>query len=82
MIGKAAFDVLDWLRDDDPLKRKQALARRVHAGAYDRAAGNREGETGGNKSPAVEPAKAKRLGETRAFAENHEVAEMALSALL
>ena len=59
MIGetlfKAAFDVLDRLPEDQ----RQALARRVHAGAYDRAAGNGEGERGEGKSPAVEPPKAK-----------------------
>jgi hypothetical protein len=32
----AAFDVLDRLPDDQ----KKAVARRVHAGAYDRTAGN------------------------------------------
>jgi hypothetical protein len=46
-LFKAAFDVLDRLPDDQ----RQALARRVYTGAYDRAAGNREGETGGNKKP-------------------------------
>src|SRR5271165_6274125 len=53
-LFKAAFDVLDRLPDDQ----RQALARRVHAGAYDRAAGNREGERGEGKAPAVELAKA------------------------
>jgi DNA-directed RNA polymerase specialized sigma24 family protein len=54
-LFKAAFDVLDRLPDDQ----RQALARRVYTGAYDRAAGNRAGETGGSESPAVEPPKAK-----------------------
>jgi len=35
-LFKAAFDVLDRLPDDE----KHALARRVHAGSYDRASGN------------------------------------------
>lgn len=54
-LFKAAFDVLDRLPEDQ----KQAVARRVYTGAYDRAAGNREGEEGGSKSPAVEAPKAK-----------------------
>jgi hypothetical protein len=54
-LFKAAFDVLDRLPEDQ----KQALARRVHAGAYERAAGNREGEVGGSQSPAVEAPKVK-----------------------
>jgi hypothetical protein len=54
-LFKAAFDVLDRLPDDQ----RQALARRVYTGAYDRAAGNREGDAGEGKAPAVEAPKAK-----------------------
>jgi len=55
-LFKAAFDVLDRLPDDQ----RQALARRVYTGAYDRAAGNGAGDDAGEgKSPAVEPSKAK-----------------------
>jgi len=50
-LFKAAFNVLDRLPDDQ----RHAVARRVHAGAYDRVAGNREGETGEGKGPAAEP---------------------------
>jgi hypothetical protein len=35
ILFRAAFDVLDRLPDDD----RRAVARRVHAGAYDRASG-------------------------------------------
>ena len=35
-LFRASFDVLDRLPDDQ----KQAVARRVHAGSYDRIAGN------------------------------------------
>ena len=35
-LFRAAFDMLDKLSDDE----KQAIARRVHAGSYDRLVGN------------------------------------------
>jgi hypothetical protein len=49
-LFKAAFDVLDRLPADDPLKRKHALARRVHAGAYDRISGNPESDFAASKT--------------------------------
>lgn len=45
-LFKAAFDGLDRLPDDQ----KQALARRVHAGAYERMAGHAEGEFSASKT--------------------------------
>ena len=45
-LFKAAFDVLDRLPEDQ----KQALARRVHAGSYDRASGNSEGDFASSKT--------------------------------
>jgi hypothetical protein len=46
ILFHAAFGVLDRLPDDQ----KQALARRVHAGAYDRASGNSEGDFSASKT--------------------------------
>jgi len=48
-LFKAAFDVLDRLPEDQ----KQVIARRVHAGSYDRIAGNASSKTG---SPEAVPA--------------------------
>ena len=53
-LFKAAFDVLDKLPEDD----RRAMARRVHAGAYDRVAGNRAGEEAEKPKPPVEAANA------------------------
>jgi hypothetical protein len=52
-LFKAAFDVLDRLPDDQ----KQAIARRIHAGAYDRMAGNAGSNSGESTGPdrAAEP---------------------------
>ena len=50
-LFKTALDVLDRLPDDNPLKRKQALAEQVHADAYDRMVGNSEAvKTGEGRS--------------------------------
>jgi hypothetical protein len=52
ILFKAAFDVLDRLPGDDPLKRKYALAKRVHDGAYNRMVGNEtEGFQAGSAGP-------------------------------
>jgi len=53
-LFKAAFDVLDKLPEED----RRAMARRVHAGAYDRAAGNRAGEEAEKPKPPVEASNA------------------------
>jgi hypothetical protein len=53
-LFKAAFDVLDRL----PENQRTALARRVHAGAYERVTGTGGGEGAGSKEPAAEPAHA------------------------
>lgn len=50
-LFKAAFDVLDRLPQDD----KRSIARRVHTGAYDRAAGNRVGEADKDKAQPMPP---------------------------
>jgi hypothetical protein len=62
-LFKAAFDVLDRLPEDQ----KRAVARRVHAGAYDRMAGNPTGETGGSTGPgrAAEPSPGADVGSPR-----------------
>jgi hypothetical protein len=44
ILFTAAFDVLDRITDAD---QKKALARRVHAGAYERVEGDAEGEFSG-----------------------------------
>jgi hypothetical protein len=53
-LFRVAFDALDRLPDDQ----KKALARRVHAGAYDRVSGNSEGDFAASKTdaPAAGPA--------------------------
>lgn len=49
ILFTAAFDVLDRITDED---QRKALARRVHAGAYDRMVGNKEsGFSAGNEGP-------------------------------
>src|SRR5215813_9951588 len=49
ILFTAAFDVLDRITDED---QRKALARRVHAGAYDRMVGNKEsGFSTGNEGP-------------------------------
>lgn len=53
-LFRAAFDVLDKLPDED----RRAMARRVHTGAYDRAAGNTAGEEAEKPKPPVEASKA------------------------
>jgi hypothetical protein len=45
-LFKAAFDVLDRLPEDQ----KNPVARRVHAGAYDRLSGNAEGDFSASKT--------------------------------
>ena len=52
-LFRAAFDVLDQLPDGEG---KRRIARRVHAGAYDRAAGNQEGQGSDGRAPAQKPA--------------------------
>lgn len=46
ILFKAAFETLDRL----PEVEKQTLARRVHAGAYDRVSGNSEGDFSASKT--------------------------------
>jgi hypothetical protein len=53
-LFKVAFDVLDRLPQDDKL----TMARRVHAGAYERAAGNRAGQGAETGNPPVAPSNA------------------------
>ena len=45
-LFKASFDVLDRLPDDQ----KKAVARRVHAGSYDRASGNSASDFSASKT--------------------------------
>jgi hypothetical protein len=49
-LFKAAFDVLDRLPDNQ----KKPLARRVHAGAYDRLSGNSESDFAPSKTASPE----------------------------
>jgi hypothetical protein len=51
ILFTAAFDVLDRITDAE---QRKALARRVHAGAYERMEGNAEGGfIAGNEGPGV-----------------------------
>ena len=50
ILFKAAFETLDRL----PEAQKQAIARRVHAGAYDRVSGNSDGDFSASKTGPCE----------------------------
>jgi hypothetical protein len=67
ILFKAAFDVLDRLPNDDPLKRKYVLAKRVHEGAYNRMVGNEtEGFQAGSAGPGRgEPSPGADIGSPR-----------------
>ena len=52
ILFTAAFDVLDRIGDEE---QRRKLARRVHAGAYERMAGNAEGGfVAGNVGPGLD----------------------------
>jgi hypothetical protein len=62
ILFTAAFDVLDRITDAD---QKKALARRVHAGAYERMEGNAEGGfTAGNEGPGRDAERSPAVGVT------------------